>query len=453
MIAYIARRVLQMIPTVLGVIMITFILFNLVGGSPAIMTLGRNVSPRQLEEFDELRGFNKPLFMGWWSSTRAFEDEGFGADAGPWRGRENVLRVTESARSPFLQFAMDGEHEIPLHFTLRPETRYRWLIRYRLREPGTALVGLLGAEQEDGRREWLEAGVLPANPNWTRAVIEFGMDANPQNWQPALRVEDGLLEVDSIRLQRRARHFFDSQFVHYIGQIVRLDLGTSSQTEQPIGQMIRAGIGPSLSLTVPIFVIGLVVAISLSLICAFFRDTWLDRFFVVLGVALMSINYLVWIIVGQYLLAFRWGWFPVWGYESMAYLLLPVTVGVVSGLGTDLRFYRTVMLDEMYKEYVRTAFAKGVSRSGVLFKHVLKNAMITVVTNVVIAIPFLYTGSLLLESFFGIPGLGYMGINAINSSDVDVIRAIVLIGSILYVLANLLTDICYAWVDPRVKLK
>ncbi|MCZ2110465.1 MAG: ABC transporter permease, partial [Dehalococcoidia bacterium] len=212
-------------------------------------------------------------------------------------------------------------------------------------------------------------------------------------------------------------------------------------------------IGPSLTLTVPIFVIGLIVAIALSLVCAFFRDSWLDRFFVVFGVALMSVNYLVWIIVGQYLMAYQWGWFPVWGFESMAYLLLPVLIGVFSGLGSDLRFYRTIMLDEMYREYVRTAFAKGVGRGGVLFRHVLKNAMITVVTNVVIAIPFLYTGSLLLESFFGIPGLGYLGINAINSSDVDVIRAIVLIGSVLYVLANLATDLCYALVDPRVKLK
>ena len=133
--------------------------------------------------------------------------------------------------------------------------------------------------------------------------------------------------------------------------------------------------------------------------------------------------------------------------------MLPVFVGVISGLGVNIRFYRTIMLDEMYKDYVRTAFAKGVGRSGVLFRHVLKNAMIPIVTNVVIAIPFLYTGSLLLESFFGIPGLGYLGVNAINSSDVDVVRALVFIGSVMFVIANLLTDICYAWLDPRVKFE
>lgn len=210
---------------------------------------------------------------------------------------------------------------------------------------------------------------------------------------------------------------------------------------------------PSLSLTIPIFFIGVVVSVSLSLICAFFRDTFIDRFLVMISVALMSINYLVYIVVGQYVLAYKQGMFPVWGYESARYLVLPVIIGVISGLGANIRFYRTVMLDEMYKDYVRTAFAKGVGKPRVLFVHVLKNAMIPIITNVVMLIPYLYTGSLLLESFFGIPGLGYLSINAILSSDIDVIRAIVLIGAILFVICNLLTDICYALVDPRVKLK
>jgi len=157
-------------------------------------------------------------------------------------------------------------------------------------------------------------------------------------------------------------------------------------------------------------------------------------------------------VAGQYLLAFKAGWFPVWGFESWAYLLLPVLIGIVGGLGENVRFYRTLMLDEMYRDYVRTAYAKGVGAGGVLFRHVLRNAMIPVLTNVALAIPFLYTGSLLLEGFFGIPGLGGLAINAINASDVDVVRAVVLVGSILYVIANLLTDLAYAWFDPRVKL-
>ena len=172
-----------------------------------------------------------------------------------------------------------------------------------------------------------------------------------------------------------------------------------------------------------------------------------------IAVTLMSINYLVWIVAGQYVLGYKLAWFPIWGFESWRFLLLPVVIGVVHGLGTNIRFYRTIMLDEVYRDYVRTAFAKGVSRHGVLFKHVLKNIMIPVLTNVIIVIPYLYTGSLLLEHFYGIPGLGNMSINAINSSDVDVLRAVVFIGAVLFVIANLVTDICYALVDPRVKLK
>ena len=261
------------------------------------------------------------------------------------------------------------------------------------------------------------------------------------------------LSIKSLALRRIQENPFESQLSFYIAQLIRGDFGTSSIFKQPVAKLLRDGIGPSLSLSVPIFLVGLVTAIILSLICAFYRNQFIDRFLVILSVALMSINYLIYIVAGQYILAFKQGLFPVWGYESIQHLILPVCIGVVSGLGGNIRFYRTIMLDELYKDYVRTARAKGVAKTRILFVHVLKNAMIPIITNVVIAIPFLYTGNLLLENFFGIPGLGYLGINAILSSDVDVVRALVLIAALLFVFANLLTDICYAAVDPRVKLK
>jgi len=300
----------------------------------------------------------------------------------------------------------------------------------------------------------LTGKIWPLKPGDKRqtAEIEFFAGENPDGLKFSLRSEKSQLRIVSIRLRRGTAHFFDSQFAFYLGQIARFDFGKSTYSNQRVSTMLKDGIVPSLLLTVPIFLVGLIVAVCISLVCAFFRDTWMDRTFVVLAVILMSVNYLVWIIAGQYLFAFRLGWFPIWGFESWRYLLLPVLIGVISGLGDNLRFYRTIMLDEMYRDYVRTAFAKGVSRSGVLFRHVLKNAMIPILTNVIIAIPFLYTGSLLLEGFFGIPGLGNMGINAINYSDVDVVRAIVFIGALLYVAANLITDICYALADPRVRL-
>jgi peptide/nickel transport system permease protein len=201
------------------------------------------------------------------------------------------------------------------------------------------------------------------------------------------------------------------------------------------------------------FLIGLTLQIAIALVCAFHRNRWVDRLIVVSSVAVMSIPYMVWIIIGQYGLGYHFRIFPIWGYESPGYLVLPCLIGISSGLGSGIRFYRAIMLDEVNRDYVRTAVAKGVGRSGVLFRHVLKNAMIPILTSVVVAIPFLYTGSLLLESFFGIPGLGNMAINGLYSSDYDVIRSIVFIGAVLYMVSSLVTDILYTVVDPRVRVQ
>lgn len=424
MFRYIGKRILQMIPTVFGVILITFILFNAVGGSPALQVLGRHVSPQALEEFDEQRGFNKPLFFGFKTGTRAYADSDFVRSAGDWQGKEGVV-----CTNGVIILAEGGEYEIPLKFALRNDCEYELEIEGR-----TGGFPMFGDEQ------------LKLSGDWKKIRLRIGsMNKIIPSGAP--------VEIRSIKLRRVMANPFDSQFMFYLRQLAHLDFGISSSTNQRVSKLLLDGIGPSLMLTVPVFFAGLFAAVALSLLCAFWRDTWVDRFFVIFSVALMSIPYLVWIVGGQYLFGFKLGWFPVWGFEDARYLILPVLIGVFSGLGSELRFYRTVMLDEAHRDYVRTARAKGVSRAGVLFKHVLKNAMIPIITNTVIAIPFLYTGSLLLESFFGIPGLGYLGINAINSSDVDVVRAIVLVGSIVFVMANLLTDICYAFVDPRVKLK
>ncbi len=424
MLKYILKRIGQMIPTVIGVILLTFVLFNIVGGDLAAIALGKNVSLQMLEDFDEQRGLDKPLFFGTRSKTRAYEDYDFEDGAGRWRGWSNAVYSAESKTIEIRPHAEIG----PAAFDLKVDREYEWTISYR----GAGVL----------------AGTVLASDEWKTGRIRFqGSEADgfKTGIQP--------LEIRALRLRKVVKNPFDSQLLFYVKQLARGDLGVSEYFKQPVSRLLLDGVGPSLSLTVPIFFIGIIVSISLSLVCAFFRDTWVDRFLVLISVALMSINYLVYIVAGQYLLAYKFGAFPVWGYESWRYLVLPVIIGVISGLGSNIRFYRTVMLDEMYKDYVRTAFAKGVSKPRVLFVHVLKNAMIPIITNVVIAIPFLYTGSLLLESFFGIPGLGYLGINAILSSDIDVVRALVLIGALLFVVANLLTDLCYAAVDPRVKLK
>ncbi len=424
MLKYILKRIVQMVPTVVGVVLLTFVLFNVVGGDLAAIALGKKVSLQSLESFDDQRGLNKPLFFGTRSATRAYEDQDFSKGAGRWRGWSNAVYSVESATVRI----QPGATINPLAFELKPDDGFVWSVTYR----GAGTL----------------AGHELASTDWKTEKLRFQGSENG-----GFSTGDTPLEIRRLKLRKIGENPFDSQLLFYLKQLARGDLGYSESLRQPVVQLLKDGVLPSLSLTMPIFFIGVIVSVSLSLVCAFFRDTFIDRFFVMFSVALMSINYLVYIVAGQYILAYKNGWFPVWGYESIRYLALPVLIGVVSGLGANIRFYRTVMLDEMYKDYVRTAFAKGVAKPRVLFVHVLKNAMIPIITNVVIAIPFLYTGSLLLESFFGIPGLGYLGINAILSSDIDVVRALVLIGAMLFVVSNLLTDICYAAADPRVKLK
>lgn len=245
---------------------------------------------------------------------------------------------------------------------------------------------------------------------------------------------------------------WDSQFINHFKKALTFNFGRARDRELIIDK-IKRGIGPSLSLTVPMFFGILVISISLSLVIAFVQGTVWDALAVIICVAGMSIPYLSFILFGQYFFAYKWGFFPVFFSPDLSppqYVALPVLIGIIAGLGGNLRFYRTVMLDEMRSDYVRTAFAKGLTPGRVLFKHVLKNAMIPIITRVVLAIPFLFLGSLLLERFFGIPGLGYLMVEAIGSRDYYVINAMTYISAILFVAFNVITDICYAWVDPRI---
>ena len=305
MLRYALRRLLHLIPTLLGVYFVTFVLFNIVGGSPALVVLGKNANAKSIADFNHKFGYDLPL------------------------------------------------------------------------------------------------------------------------WQ---------------------------QFLNGLWDLLRGDFGLSTEYKLPVARILREGVAVSLSLTVPILLLGTAVALLIGLLSAAFRGRLLDRLSLGCTTALMSINYVIWVVAGQYFLAYKWGFFPLWGYESWTYLVLPVLIGTVSGLGSDVRFYRTVLLDEMNKPHVRTALAKGLGPAAVLFRHVLRNSLVPVVTNVSLSIPFLFTGSILLESFFGLPGLGGVGINAVHSSDVTMLRAVVLIGAALYQIATLLADLAYAWLDPRVRL-
>ena len=316
MLRYAVRRLLELIPTTFGIILLTFVLFNVVGGSSAQVVLGKNATKASIEAFNKRYGYDKPLILN--------------------------TRKGESA--------------------------------------------------------------------------------------------------------------FDSQFFNFIKNVARGDFGMSTEHREPVMDVLKRGVGPTLSLTVPMVVCGTLLGLVLALGCAALRGGAFDRSVLVLSTVLMSVNYVVWVLAGQFFLAYKWRIFPIWGYENAFYLALPVLIGVLSSLGVDIRFFRTAVLDEIYKPYVRTARAKGLSRTAILVKHVLRNSLIPIVTYVSLSIPYLFTGSLLLETFFGIPGLGSVSLNAINSADLAVVRAVVLLGALLYQVVNLVTDLAYAALDPRVRL-
>ena len=324
MLKYVAKRLLETIPTTVGILLLTFVLFNVVGGSPAEVVLGKNATAESVAAFNRKWGFDKPLIVGKWSGG---EVEKCG-----WKG------------------------------------------------------------------------------------------------------------------------LFDSQFFDFIGGLCKGDFGYSIENREPVVDVLKRGVGPSLSLTVPILVGGVIVALMLAMLAAATRGGLVDRAVLLGSAVLMSVNYVVWVLAGQFFLSYKAGLFPVWGYESAFYLVLPVMLGVLSSLGPDVRFFRTAILDEVYKPYVLTARAKGLSRTVIMTRHVLRNALIPIVTYVSLSIPYLFTGSLLLESFFGIPGLGSVSINAIHSADMAVVRAIVVLGALLYQFVNLATDLLYAALDPRVRM-
>ena len=239
-------------------------------------------------------------------------------------------------------------------------------------------------------------------------------------------------------------------------KLFAFDFGRA-EDNRDIANEIRVRMGPSLALAIPVFLVGLAVNITFALGMAFFRATYLDFWGVVLCVAMMSVSALFYIIGGQYLVSKLWHLVPISGYaggfDAAKFVVLPALIGVVAGIGSGSRWYRTLFLEEMTRDYVRTARAKGLAESAVMFRHVLKNAMIPILTGVVAVIPLLFMGSLVTESFFGIPGLGSYTIEAIQAQDFAVVRAMVFIGSVLYIVGLLLTDLSYTLVDPRVRLE
>ncbi len=230
----------------------------------------------------------------------------------------------------------------------------------------------------------------------------------------------------------------------------------SSDAGRDIGYDISQRMWPSLAIAIPVFIVGILANVTFALLIAFFRATYIDYWGVFLCVVLMSISSLFYIIGGQYLVGKLLHLVPISGYDdgfdAVSFVILPVIVGIIGGIGAGTRWYRTIFLEEIGRDYVRTARAKGLSEPQVMFGHVLRNALIPIMTGAVAILPLLFMGSLILESFFGIPGLGSYTIDAIGSQDFAIVRAMVFLGSALYIVGLILTDISYTLVDPRIRL-
>lgn len=265
-------------------------------------------------------------------------------------------------------------------------------------------------------------------------------------------------QAAALREQMGLNQSYFMQYLDVVKSAFTFDFGRSWSTKQEISSMMLQGAIPSLTLSIPAFVIATITSILFATIVAYFRGKGIDLFIRVTCIAMMSISSLVYILVFQYLFAYKLGLFEISGYEFgfpnfMYYVSLPIIIWVILSLGPDIRFYRTLILDEIYQDYVRTARAKGLSEKAIFLKHVLRNAMIPIVTYTVVQLPFLLLGALLLESFFSIPGLGGMTITALNSSDFPVLKAITILSAVAYIAFTLIQDIVYTMVDPRVKLQ
>ncbi len=419
MFRYILRRCAYSVLIMLGVLILTFTLFRVAAGDPAATVLGKNPSAEELEAMRDQLGSSKPLFFGRWKETEAYASADFSG------GRESLPGVAVSGKTEASENGM-------------------------ILQPGAEVFC-----RRNFDRAGVKAEIRPESPALTLSLGKDGCTVRNGSDRAAV--------LQSVRFFVPTDGLFDSQLGDSVRELVCFrksfpfvsffNFGDTLLTRTPIREVLWDGMWTSLLLMVPIFFGELITGIVLAMLSAVFRDSWIDRSIMVLSVAGMSVSYLALIIFSQWLLGYYWNLFPVWGWDDWRNLALPVIVGIVSGTGGGVRFYRTVFLNEIGKPYLRTAIAKGDSPFRVYFGHLLKNAAIPILTRASTVLPFLFTGSLLLESFFGIPGLGFRGVDALNSSDLQTLKALVILGAFLFVFINLLTDLAYAWVDPRVRPK
>jgi peptide/nickel transport system permease protein len=441
MMAYIVRRSLYAIPILLGVNVLVFVLFFFVNtpDDTARAHLGRKrVTPDQIDHWKREHSLDLPYFY----------------NAG-WR-RIGSLTATERENKAEFATAGAGEYALVIEAPEGRQAAQPRTVHLHSSQPqqlvlphGFSAQGILAVPAELPTHRLLFS-ILPTpgdNRPAPTLTLTFMVDTPTPNHRLLLEYKEPLPVL---------AHLTRTIFFQRSLKMLVFQYGTSDDGKD-IGAEVFKRIGPSLSITVPVFALGLLLDIFFAMMVAFYRGTYVDYWGVIVCVLLMSISFLFYIMAGQVLLGKFLRLVPISGFDygtySLKFIALPVIVAVVAGLGGGVRFYRTIFLEEINKDYVRTARAKGIPERAVLFIHTLKNAMIPILTGVVVSLPFLFTGGLLLESFFAIPGMGSFTLDAMQRQDFAVVQAMVSLGSFLYVVGLLLTDLSYTLVDPRVRLE
>jgi len=454
---FILRRLIQAVFTVFGVMLLTFVLFRLVAGEPSAQfvnpKLGREakVAWRRRHKLDLPRLLNLTRRLVLADRT-----------AGP---AATAVRNGEGARAVealLLESAPAGLVAAPVQL-MSPETPLteltdaaRWLAP-RKTAPATGPASGPSAEAapvlvfslRDGSELAVDLSPLSAAgrrpdrpaPEATCGDLIRLIEEHPRNGG---RLRASISDVSWPGVT-------DSQFFWHLRQSITFS-NRSYKTNERLIDVIAARAKFSLALTVPILALGWLGAMIVSSIVAYYRGSWIDKAGVLICVLGMCVPFLVYMIAGQKLI-FMIAPTAAWGLHNPANIYVPVGIAVIAGLGGRVRFYRTVILDQVNRDYVRTARAKGVPLPGVLFRHVLKNCMLPILTSLVLSIPFLILGALLLENFFGVPGLGSLLVSSVSDRDVPIISGLTFLTALVYVIGLLVTDLLYVTFDPRVRLR
>ncbi len=441
MIAYLIRRVLYALPILVGINVLVFLLFFFVN-SPDDMArthLGqKRVTPDQIDQWKREHSLDLPYFY----------------NAG-WR-RIGSLAARAKDNTTEFPTAGTGQYALLVETPTSPKNPQTSTVRVQSNQPDRLI--LPAGFDAEGKR------VLPSDTAFLRIPLQIGAPSSSDQGPPTLTLSfsvESPTPIHRMLLEYQGEigplaRFTQTIFYQRSLQMLFFQYGKSDDGKIISDEVLKR-IGPSLSITVPVLLLGLLIDVVFSMLLAVYRGTYLDYWGVTLCVLLMSISGLFYITAGQAMFAKELRLAPISGFDygahAFKFIALPIVIAVVSGLGGSIRFHRTIFLEEINKDYVRTARAKGLPERSVLFIHTLKNALLPILTGLVLSLPFLYAGSLLLESFFAIPGMGSYMLDAIQKQDFAVVQSMVSLGSFLYVVGLLLTDISYTLADPRVRLE